>query len=205
MQLLRALLQSAVLSGRVSALIVFGALSLFMVFHFVRMTQVRGIANYRDSMSFWGVFLSLIFGAFVPLCVWRRWGDVSGLVPQPVLALAGIIGSVMCFMALSFVVWGFLTLGPAGYAQARLDRGAQLRTDGPYQFVRHPVYFGFGLLFVGAGLAGLSWWAMAAGLLWWPLAFWRARMEENLLRQAFGHRFDEYALKVPLLIPKFHS
>ena len=85
---------------------------------------------------------------------------------------------------------------------ARLVEGHTLIQDGPYRFVRNPIYTGmFGLL-IATGLAMtrpipllLATVLFAAG------TYIRIRTEERLLRQAFGPEFDDYARRVPALIP----
>ena len=154
-----------------------------------------------------GAAITAALGLFVAGCVWWRWGSVP--VPFPFVAvligLCSMFGSVLCFMALSFIVWGFLALGASGHVLARVDRGAKLVTAGPFTVVRHPIYFGIGLLLLGAGLAATSWWALVAAAAWWPVAAYRARLEDTLLLRAFGAEFEEYARRVPSLAPGFGS
>lgn len=75
-------------------------------------------------------------------------------------------------------------------------------TRGPYGRVRHPIYTGmFGLL-LATGLAISHWMALAAAIaLFWTGTVIRVRREEKLLRQAFGTRFEEYARRVPAVLP----
>lgn len=207
MKLVDMLLQSAQVSGRVSALIVFGALAIFLVVHLARGLSMRRTVAHSDPASIVGAALTAALGLFVAGCVWWRWGSVP--VPVPIVAvligLCSIAGSVMCFMALSFIVWGFLALDASGHVLAKVDHGAKLVTAGPFTVVRHPVYFGIGLLLLGAGLAATSWWALVAAAAWWPVAVYRARLEDTLLRRAFGAEFEEYARRVPSLAPGFGS
>ena len=94
-----------------------------------------------------------------------------------------------------------MTLGRAAHFLARVDEGGRLVQEGPFQLVRHPVYFSLGLLFAASALAGLSWWVALVALLWWPLAIWRARLEDRLLSRAFGEEFDRWAARIPPLWP----
>ena len=205
MKLADMLLQAAQVSGRVSALIVFGVLAVFLVVHAGRGLSRRGTAMHANRRSLTGAALTMVLALFAAGCVWWRLGSipVAGPLVVALIGLCSILGSVMCFMALSFIVWGFLALGPSGHVLARVDRGAKLVTTGPYLVVRHPVYFGIGLLFLGSAMAVASWWALVAAAAWWPLALYRARLEDELLRRAFGAEFEEYARRVPGVVPGF--
>jgi protein-S-isoprenylcysteine O-methyltransferase Ste14 len=77
-----------------------------------------------------------------------------------------------------------------------------LVTDGPYALVRHPIYTGmFGML-LATGLAVSRWHFLLAGAgLYWLGTVIRTRVEERLLRSAFGAAYDDYARRVPALIP----
>lgn len=93
-------------------------------------------------------------------------------------------------------------LGKQWALAARLVEGHDLISDGPYGYVRNPIYTGmFGLL-LATGLAMSQWTTLLAAVLVFAVGtVIRIRREERLLRQAFGASFDEYARKVPALIP----
>jgi len=95
------------------------------------------------------------------------------------------------------------TLGRQWSFQARLVEGHQLVTDGPYGLVRHPIYTGmFGML-VATGLALSHWVALLPAVLVFSLGMAvRVRSEERLLREAFGADFEEYARRVPAVLPR---
>jgi len=96
-------------------------------------------------------------------------------------------------------------LGKQWALAARLVEGHDLITDGPYRWVRNPIYLGMLGLLVATGLAltRLSI-AIVATLVFFAGTVIRIRSEERLLRQAFGAAFEGYARKVPALIPGIH-
>ena len=65
---------------------------------------------------------------------------------------------------------------------------ARLVQDGPFRFVRHPIYVGGTLVFGGLSLVFSAWGLVLTGML---AIFWiaKARHEERLLLE----RFAEYA------------
>ena len=68
---------------------------------------------------------------------------------------------------------------------------------GPYRFVRHPIYASYMLLFAGYSIALRAYWSMAllvvASLLYYRQ---RAKLEENMLEEAFPGQYLAYKEKV---------
>ena len=62
------------------------------------------------------------------------------------------------------------------------DRGQTVISTGPYQYVRHPMYFAFLFLIPGTALLLGSWYGLLWGLLLIGLFAWRAVLEERTLR-----------------------
>lgn len=93
-------------------------------------------------------------------------------------------------------------LGKQWTYAARLVEGHKLITEGPYRFVRNPIYTGmFGML-VATGLALQQWIQLEAGVVLFAIGtVVRVRSEEKLLRTAFGKEFDDYATRVPAELP----
>lgn len=76
--------------------------------------------------------------------------------------------------------------------------------DGPYSIARHPLYLfstigtvGFGLMMGSVVLT-----ILLAGITFLILNA-TAEKEEHFLRETFGGDYDEYAARVPRIIPKF--
>jgi len=68
--------------------------------------------------------------------------------------------------------------------------------------VRNPIYTGmFGML-LATGLAVSSWFGLLLAIVVFSIGTAiRVISEERLLREAFGREFDEYASRVPAVIP----
>jgi protein-S-isoprenylcysteine O-methyltransferase Ste14 len=119
-----------------------------------------------------------------------------------VLDLAGL---VVFLCGCAFVLWARRTLGKMwGLSTSRnvkLRDDHQIIQDGPYAFLRNPMYFG--------------WWVAMAGLLlvyptWVVLLFLafsvfafigRARREDAALAERFGEAWTEYKKRTKFLIP----
>ena len=83
-----------------------------------------------------------------------------------------------------------------------IHRGHELVRRGPFVLVRHPVYTGLALHFLGGCVATGNLVLIAGTLLvTLPTFLIRARAEEALLRGQFGPAYDRYAEEVPMLVP----
>lgn len=132
--------------------------------------------------------------------------------PGPLLVEAGGITLGVFFSTAALILaissaWLVMSavnkLGKQWAVSARLLEDHQLITDGPYRFVRNPIYTGmFGML-IATGISASHWWALlAACVLFWYGTLIRIKVEENLLRESFGEAFENYAARVPALIPR---
>ena len=77
----------------------------------------------------------------------------------------------------------------------------QVITTGVFSFVRHPIYLGSILLYLGFIFLSLS---LLSVLIWFIIiVFYHmiSRYEEKLLTQRFGSVYEEYKKKVPMLFP----
>jgi protein-S-isoprenylcysteine O-methyltransferase Ste14 len=73
---------------------------------------------------------------------------------------------------------------------------------GPYRYVRHPLYFDVVLLFLGWWLLLDYTFLLVAALfllLWFSCVV--TRFEERELKALFGDDYEEYARRVPRIIP----
>jgi protein-S-isoprenylcysteine O-methyltransferase Ste14 len=146
-----------------------------------------------------GVSYGLVWGvhreAFTPIV---SGSDLSKAVAVAggVLAMLAAIGSVW------LITTAVTTLGKEWSLTARLVEGHQLATSGPYSYVRHPIYTGMLGMLVATGLAVSHWIALLAALaVFFVGTIIRVRSEERLLREAFADEFENYARRVPALVP----
>ena len=115
------------------------------------------------------------------------------------MAMAALLIAVA---SVALVNWAARCLGKQWSLGARLVEGHDLIEDGPYRFVRNPIYTGMLGMLVATGLVGMRWERLAVAVIMFAAGTYvRIRMEERLLRKAFGARFEEYARKVWALIP----
>ncbi len=107
-----------------------------------------------------------------------------------------IVGVILLILA-GIVIWWVMSVNYylSRYARIQDDRGQQVITDGPYRYVRHPMYamlvpFMFGIAFVLG-----SWWALAPSGLIGVLYVVRTALEDRMLQEELPG-YHEYAQKV---------
>jgi protein-S-isoprenylcysteine O-methyltransferase Ste14 len=112
------------------------------------------------------------------------------------------IGLVLVALGVAFALWAIATLGRHYDLELEIHRDHELIRTGPYRWVRHPIYTGLGMHFLGACLATGNLVLIAGTLLvTFPALYLRARTEERLLRQRFGATYDAYTREVGMLVP----
>jgi protein-S-isoprenylcysteine O-methyltransferase Ste14 len=168
---------------------------------FLRRKPPEGTESKRDSRSKLGIALQGASYAFVWAFMRQQFTHIAPLghildIIVALLTVASAVGSV------GFVMSAMQTLGKQWSLTARVVEGHNLITEGPYRRVRHPIYTGmFGML-VATGLAASHPLALVAGIVvFWTGTIIRVRSEERLLRATFGAAYDEYARRVPAVLP----
>lgn len=90
------------------------------------------------------------------------------------------------------------------YASGFIVKNQELATDGPYGFVRHPLYSGNILLVAGAAIAGSRWWGVPlAALFFWFYYPPAIEYEDRKLHRIFGAAWEQWAERTPALVPRF--
>jgi protein-S-isoprenylcysteine O-methyltransferase Ste14 len=121
---------------------------------------------------------------FVPLALW-----------PPTLGVA------LTFAGLMFCVWARFVLAGNWSDFVEVKHDHELVVDGPYRWVRHPIYTGLLLMFAGTALAVGEWRGVLAVAIA-AAAFWRKlRLEEAVMRGRFGAAYERYAGRTRALIP----
>jgi len=117
-----------------------------------------------------------------------------------------LLGALLLLCALTMIVATMRTnrfLSPLVRLQS--ERGHTLVSDGPYASVRHPLYSGACLFYLGVPLFLGSWEGFACAPLFMGLLYLRAVLEERLLCRALPG-YEQYMQEVPRrFLPRFSS
>jgi protein-S-isoprenylcysteine O-methyltransferase Ste14 len=88
------------------------------------------------------------------------------------------------------------------YAAGYVRKNRELTRTGPYAYTRNPLYLGSTMIAFGFAVAAGSWIILAAlAVLFAAIYIPTIQSEEDYLREHFAG-FDEYARKVPRLLPR---
>lgn len=136
----------------------------------------------------WGIRvpLALLNQRVFPWAPWEFW-------------LAALITA----LGLLFTVWARVHIGRNWSGVVTIKEGHELVDSGPYALVRHPIYTGLLVAFIGSALARGDWRAVLAVLVAWAALWRKLRLEERWLTERFGEQYVAYCRRVPALVPSW--
>lgn len=164
--------------------------------------EEKVVERKRDRASVLGIVVQA--SAFsVAWGVRRELG--APLVPS-LSPWVGVALDALAVLAASWAVWlaaaSVVVLGKQWSLAARVVEGHELATEGPYAIVRHPIYTAMLSMLVATCLVASRWYALPIALAVYLVGtFVRVRSEERLLRETFGAAYDDYARRVPAVLP----
>jgi len=158
------------------------AVGLWLAQHDPALLAERMAAGFQAAQKTWDkVFMGTLF------VVWAGWLvlmalDAARFRWSQVPLWLQVVGAVL----IALCMWMFfLTFRENSYAapvvKIQAERGHQVVSTGPYAYVRHPMYAGALLLFVGIPLLLGSWYGLAGALVLTALLVVRIVMEERTL------------------------
>lgn len=104
-----------------------------------------------------------------------------------------MLGAIAAGGGVWLVGWGYAKLIRYRTALLSSSPTSHLVTSGPYRFTRNPVYLGYTLVMLGAGLVtGNLWMVISAALTAVVTHAWIIRSEERHLLARFGFEFECY-------------
>jgi protein-S-isoprenylcysteine O-methyltransferase Ste14 len=123
----------------------------------------------------------------------------SRLVPGP--NLISYTGIAISLVGVLFAIWARRYLGGNWGTTVMLKKKQTLIRNGPYAIVRHPIYTGIALGFVGTAIAlgnafGII---LLLGIL--LFVFLRMQDEEKLMVETFGKEYLQYEKEVKRFVP----
>jgi len=107
-----------------------------------------------------------------------------------------VLGFAMYLLSIGFIMWVFhVNSFAAPVIKVQAARHHHVISSGPYAWVRHPMYSGVMLFFLGAPLLVGSWWGLALAPLFAVLFAVRAGIEERALVAGLPG-YADYAARV---------
>ena len=115
---------------------------------------------------------------------------------------AQVAGLALATVSALFAAWAMWSLGTSYGIRTDIFEGHRLVTSGPHAIVRHPMYLGIVLYYVGATLVLRSPLLLVlTALVVAPYTAIRIAYEERALHLAFGEGYTAYQARVPALLP----
>ena len=145
----------------------------------------------------------------------RRWiFTYRSYTPLPFLAamiwfaaptvLSLVVGFAVVFLGESIRFWGVSFVGAETRTTGNVG-GTYLVTNGPFAYVRNPLYLGNMLLYAGIGIMSMALfpWLLIAALAWFYVQYHLiVTREEEYLAERFGSDFAEYVRAVRRFLPR---
>lgn len=143
-------------------------------------SRIHNLFNNRELRSFLlklRIPLAAILFIFILFQTEKEW-----FIPGLLISISGELLQVWCF--------------------STIRTNKRLTTDGPYMFLRNPMYIGRFFLISGILLMTGNPWIIAVFIaLYYFYMVNRVRREERVLRELFGIPYEAYCLEVNRYIP----
>lgn len=171
----------------------------------------RGWLRRRGLLAWYLVEVVGLWGGTTVLLLilapwWLAWRWDGALLLQ-------ILGALLLIVSVAVGSWACLKMGWARllFAGALFPPGAgaeennvpqRLVLEGPYRYVRNPLYVTDFALILGTGLLARSWFLILLAALYAAQLALQLPLEERELRARFGRPYRRYCQLVPRFIPR---
>ncbi|MDL2403718.1 methyltransferase family protein [Rhizobium mayense] len=167
---------------------------------FVASFRVKKTTRSEDPLSRLSNTAPIWIGAFLLVARPSWLGPLSFRLLPPNLAYYSI-GAALTVIGLAFAVWARYHIGRNWSGVITVKEDHVLIRTGPYAIVRHPIYSGLLLAFIGTALArGHIGALLAIGFMLYAILR-RVHIEERWMGETFGQAYVDYKAKTPALVP----
>jgi protein-S-isoprenylcysteine O-methyltransferase Ste14 len=173
------------------------------IYHRLRAAHSDEKISRREEGLFILITLRLFgFSAWVGFMVlmihpaWMQWSNLS--LPLWIRWT----GAAMAILAVPLFHWMLHSLGTNITDTVVTRKEATLVTQGPYRWVRHPMYSITTLLFAGFTLMTANWFLGFTGLVTMTLLMLRTSKEEQFLIKRFGDSYRDYMRTTGRFFPR---
>lgn len=115
--------------------------------------------------------------------------------------LVGVIGIFFCISGAAIACWARILLGANWSLSVQKKEEHELIKNGIYSLVRHPIYTGLLLLFIGNAIIVGDYRAIIAVVIVLISLLYKINKEEELLTNTFGEKYSDYKSKTKKLVP----
>jgi len=119
-------------------------------------------------------------------------------------ALSLIVGFAVVFVGEMIRFWGVSIVGAETRTTGDVG-GTYLITNGPFGYVRNPLYLGNMLLYAGVGVMSMALypWLLTVAIVWFYAQYYLiVTKEEEYLAERFGEEYEAYSKAVRRFLPR---
>lgn len=139
---------------------------------------------------------------------YRSYTPIPFLITMVVFAeptlVSLIVGFLIVLIGETIRFWGVSIAGSETRTTGTVG-GTFLITNGPFAYVRNPLYLGNMLLYAGVGIMSMALfpWLLLAACVWFFVQYYLiVTQEEEYLRQRFGEAYEHYRRRVRRFLPR---
>lgn len=179
----------------------------------VQVTSYRRRAQAGESYNLaregWAVAIPLRIAGlalwlYLPLYVFLPRQMVWSTLPLPAL-LRWLAFAVAALLVPPFVHWAQSSLSRNVTTTVITKEHHQLVMEGPYRYLRHPLYTAGLIYFLAMSLATGSWFLLLSILIVGAVLLMRTPQEEAELIERFGDQYRQYMKRTGRFFPRFGS
>lgn len=184
-------------------------ISLYSLFSIIRIKYYRlvkqaGFKTVIEEKIGYSIWLSVFicyevftFFAYILFPDTLAWGRL------PLPLWSRLVGAGLGILALIGFVWIHQTLGTNLSVRLRIKDSQSLITNGPYRWIRHPMYTAFYVLHLATFFLTANWFI---GLTWTAgltaIIYLRISREEAMLLARFGDKYKSYMQRTGRFLPQ---
>lgn len=140
------------------------------------------------------------------LAAWLLWADrVPGAILDarlfPWAPWQFWVAALVTAAGLLLAVWARVHLGRNWSRIVTIKHDHEFVSSGPYAIVRHPIYTGLLVAFIGSAMARGEWRGVVAVLIACAALWRKLRLEERWMAERFGEPYLAYKERIPALVP----
>ncbi len=127
-------------------------------------------------------------------------------VPATAITSASVflfwLGILLMYAGIALRFYAITVLGAFFTTMVAVAPEQTVIEAGPYRLIRHPSYTGFLIILLGFGLSLTNWLSLLVIMGCALIGFsYRIRVEEHVLQEQLGQRYQEYMQRTKRLIP----
>ena len=168
--------------------------------HNSKYKKTEKIKSQKTSREKFLVFLAAIGMMIVPMIyVFTPWLNSLNMGLPDWARWVGIIGFGF---GLILFWWVHKTLGKNWSPILEIRKNHKLITNGPYKYIRHPMYTQIWIWVICQWLILSNWVVGLVGILTWTILYViRIPEEEKMMVEEFGQEYEDYMRKTQKIIP----